>query len=54
MIEYTFAMKESLEEVNKHSFNNFKLRAGKLTDNLFDVIVSKIGFNTKNSKLNQH
>ncbi|XP_053206968.1 adenylate cyclase type 6-like isoform X2 [Panonychus citri] len=28
LIEYTFAMKESLEEVNKHSFNNFKLRAG--------------------------
>uniref|UniRef100_T1KL28 adenylate cyclase n=1 Tax=Tetranychus urticae TaxID=32264 RepID=T1KL28_TETUR len=33
LIEYTFAMKESLEEVNKHSFNNFKLRAGKLTCN---------------------
>lgn len=29
LVDFALSMKESLEEVNKHSFNNFKLRIGK-------------------------
>ncbi|XP_054707275.1 adenylate cyclase type 8-like [Uloborus diversus] len=28
LVDFAFAMKESLDEINKHSFNNFKLRIG--------------------------
>lgn len=30
LVDFALSMKESLEEVNTHSFNNFKLRIGKL------------------------
>ena len=28
MADYAFRLKDALKEVNEHSFNNFKLRAG--------------------------
>lgn len=29
LVDFAFAMREALDELNKHSFNNFKLRIGK-------------------------
>ncbi|PRD30098.1 UNVERIFIED_CONTAM: Adenylate cyclase type 8 [Trichonephila clavipes] len=28
LVDFAFAMREALDELNKHSFNNFKLRIG--------------------------
>ena len=40
LVDFALAMKQSLDEVNKHSFNNFQLRVGQY--NVFFYIVSNL------------